>query len=203
MIKSLILKLAVTSLAFSSFTASANTVIDLFTDDQARMEVEFGASDSSSVPGANILGLERDIEVSSDTFSRASAEVAFNQLIEQADIITLHCPLTHDTEKLVNQQFLSKMKNNAMLINSARGALIDNQALYNALQQQVIAYAVLDVLEQEPPPADHLLIANQLPNLKITAHIAWASIEAQQKLINILADNIASYQNKQNLNRIN
>ena len=132
-----------------------------------------------------------------------SGRVAFEQLVEQADIITLHCPLTHDTEKLVNQQFLSKMKNNAMLINSARGALIDNQALYNALQQQIIAYAVLDVLEQEPPPADHLLIANQLPNLKITAHIAWASIEAQQKLINILANNIASYKNKQNLNRIN
>ena len=81
MFKSILLKSTLVAFTLGSFTASADTVIDLFSDNQARMEVEFGASDSSSVPGANILGLERDIEVSSDTFSRASAEVAFNQLI--------------------------------------------------------------------------------------------------------------------------
>jgi len=125
------------------------------------------------------------------------------QVIEQADILSLHCPQTTETTQLVNQQFLTDMKSTAMLINSARGALIDNQALLSALKQHQIAYAVLDVLEQEPPPADHILLSSELKNLKITAHIAWASTEAQQKLLNIIAKNIESFNNKQQLNRIN
>jgi len=128
---------------------------------------------------------------------------SLQQVIEQADIISLHCPQTPETTHLVNTQFLTDMKNSAMLINSARGALIDNQALLTALKKQEIAYAVLDVLDQEPPPADHVLLTNGQTNLKITAHIAWASTEAQQKLLDIIAKNIKSFNNDQQLNRIN
>ena len=132
-----------------------------------------------------------------------SGRTAFQTVIKQADILSLHCPQTQETEQLVNQQFLKDMKNSAMLINSARGALVDNQALRTALTQKSIAYAVLDVLDQEPPPAEHLLLTSQLANLKITAHIAWASFEAQQKLLNIIAENIANFKHNQLLNRIN
>ncbi|MCJ8321477.1 MAG: D-2-hydroxyacid dehydrogenase [Colwellia sp.] len=128
---------------------------------------------------------------------------SLQQVIEQSDILSLHCPQTPETTQLVNEQFLTDMKSTAMLINSARGALIDNQALLMALQQQQISYAVLDVLDQEPPPADHLLLTSGLTNLKITAHIAWASTEAQQKLLDIIAKNIKSFNNNQQLNRIN
>jgi len=131
-----------------------------------------------------------------------AGRLAFEQVIEQADIISLHCPQTTDTEQLINTQVLSKMKNSAVLINTARGALIDDSALLNALKNKEIAYAVLDVLATEPPPHDHTLLSSGLTNLKITAHIAWASFEAQQRLINLLSDNIIAYKNKQRLNRL-
>lgn len=94
------------------------------------------------------------------------------------------------------------MKPSAMLINTARGALIDNQALLKALQNKQIAYAALDVLEQEPPPKDHILLNAGLDNLEITAHIAWACQEAQQELFNIIGQNIASFKQGGSLNRL-
>jgi len=131
-----------------------------------------------------------------------AGRVDFNQVIEQADIISLHCPQTADTEQLINAQVLSNMKSSAVLINTARGALVDDEALLMALKNKEIAYAVLDVLAQEPPPHDHILLNSGLTNLKITAHIAWASFEAQQRLINLLSDNISAYKKGKRLNRL-
>jgi len=102
----------------------------------------------------------------------------------------------------MNETSLQLMKPSAMLINTARGAIIDNQALLTALKNKTIAYAVLDVLDCEPPPADHLLLVNQPTNLKITAHIAWASHQAQLRLLNIVAQNIEAFLNKQSMNRV-
>ena len=139
---------------------------------------------------------------------------SFEQVISQADIISLHCPQTADTINLINTDTLAKMKPTAMLINTARGALVNSVDLLSALKTKQIAYAALDVLEQEPPPADHpLLLALQesnieeqrekkLNNLKITAHIAWASSEAQQRLIHLLSDNIAAFSRGEELNRL-
>ncbi len=127
---------------------------------------------------------------------------AFDDVIAQADIISLHCPQTPDTEHLVNQQFLQKMKPSAILINSARGALIDNKALLQALKTHEIAYAALDVLEQEPPPQNHPLLTAKLDNLKITAHIAWAAIESQQRLLDGIAKNIEYFSVNKQLNRV-
>ncbi len=139
----------------------------------------------------------------------------FSDVLKHSDIITLHCPQTKDTEHLVNKGFLVQMKKGAMLINSARGALIDNKALLRALKSNTIAYAVLDVLEQEPPPKDHLLLnainaplnndksdSAKLDNLKITAHIAWASFEAQQQLIELIAENISTFKQGGIINRL-
>jgi len=127
---------------------------------------------------------------------------SFTRVLQNADIISLHCPQTIETEQLVNDYFLQEMKSTAMLINTARGALIDNQALINALTNEKIAYAVLDVLEQEPPSRDHPLLDCDLPNLKITAHIAWASFQAQQRLIELIADNILAFKQDRSVNRM-
>ena len=131
-----------------------------------------------------------------------AGRVAFDKLIAQADIISLHCPQTAETENLINAEVLSTMKNTAVLINTARGALIDELALVTALKNKEIAYAVLDVLSQEPPPAEHILINSKLENLKVTAHIAWASIEAQMRLINLLSENISAFKQGKRLNRL-
>lgn len=141
----------------------------------------------SERPKANVIRAGRD---------------SFEQVITQADIISLHCPETADTKGLINTKVLSGMKKNAVLINTARGALIDEAALLNALKNQEIAYAILDVLSQEPPPSTHPLLNSGLANVKITAHIAWASIEAQQRLINLLSDNINAFTQGKSLNRL-
>jgi len=116
-----------------------------------------------------------------------SGRTRFAEVVKHADIISLHCPHTTETEKLVNEDFFSKMKNSTVLINTARGAIIDNTDLANALNNHQISAAILDVLDQEPPPKDHILLNKNIPNLTLTAHISLASIEAQQRLINIIA----------------
>lgn len=127
---------------------------------------------------------------------------SFEYVIENADILSLHCPQTAETENLINNTILSKMKRSAVLINTARGAIVNNQDLHHALKTNDIAYAILDVLEQEPPPPEHVLLKEKLNNLKITPHIAWASIEAQQRLLDKLAENISSYGKNERLNRV-
>jgi glycerate dehydrogenase len=135
---------------------------------------------------------------------------SFEQVLAQADVLSLHCPQTPETENLINAATLSQMKPTAMLINTARGALVNSHDLLVALKTKQIAYAVLDVLEQEPPPADHVLLraisdkqsGPQLNNLKITAHIAWASIESQQRLLDLIAGNIAAFKVAANKNKI-
>ena len=131
-----------------------------------------------------------------------NGRLSFEQVVNQADIITLHCPQTKDTEKLIDANVLASMKPTAVLINTARGPLVDEKALYNALANRKIAYAILDVLSQEPPPENHPLVNSGLANLKVTAHIAWASLESQQRLINLLGDNILSFNQGKRLNRL-
>jgi len=128
--------------------------------------------------------------------------MAFLAAIEQADIISLHCPQTPETQGMFNAELFARMKTSAILINTARGALINNQDLLSALNNDEIACAILDVLEQEPPPKDHILLAAQSPKLKITAHIAWASQQAQQALLNLVATNITAFKQGELANRV-
>ncbi|EWH10126.1 glycerate dehydrogenase [Catenovulum agarivorans DS-2] len=119
------------------------------------------------------------------------------QVISQADIISLHCPLTANNSKLVDQQFLCQMKDSAILVNTARGGLIDESALLNALQQKHIQAALLDGLTTEPPAQDDPLLNANLDNLLVSPHVAWASINSRQKLVDEIALNIQSFtQNK-------
>jgi glycerate dehydrogenase len=116
-------------------------------------------------------------------------------LLQQADIVSLHCPLTPETKNLINRQTLSLMKPTAFLINTARGALIDEAALIQALRQKRIAAAALDVISKEPPPSDHPVIqaAAQLENLLVTPHTAWSSREARARLLVEVKKNIEAF----------
>ena len=117
--------------------------------------------------------------------------VDLESLFRLADVISLHCPLTPDTEKLVNHDRLSLMKKSAFLINTSRGPLVDAMALAEALEREQIAGAALDVLEVEPPPADNPLL--QAKNCLITPHIAWATRSARGRMMNTAVENVAAF----------
>ncbi|WP_419692961.1 2-hydroxyacid dehydrogenase [Mannheimia haemolytica] len=120
---------------------------------------------------------------------------AFEEVFKQADIISLHCPLTEQTQNLINAETLALMKPTAYIINTGRGPLIDEQALLEALEQGKIAGAALDVLVKEPPEKDNplMLAAKRLPNLLITPHVAWASDSAVTTLVNKVTQNMEEF----------
>jgi glycerate dehydrogenase len=124
-----------------------------------------------------------------------AGRVALEELLRQADIVTLHCPLTPETQRLINDQTLSMMKPGAFLINTARGALVDETALIRALREGRLAAAALDVISQEPPQAGHPIIeaAKELDNLLVTPHTAWSARESRQRLLREVADNISAF----------
>lgn len=114
-------------------------------------------------------------------------------VLERSDVISLHCPLTKDTRGLIDAAALRQMKPDALLINTARGAVIDEQALADALRQGVIGGAGIDVLSEEPPVNGNPLLADDIPNLIVTPHIAWAAQEARQRAIDEMAANVADF----------
>lgn len=114
-----------------------------------------------------------------------------DEVFALADFLSLNCPLTPETEKVVNAEHLKKMKSSAIVINTGRGPLVDEQALTDALNNGTIAGAGLDVLSTEPPAGDNPLLSAK--NCVITPHIAWASREARARLIAIAADNLSAY----------
>lgn len=117
--------------------------------------------------------------------------VGLDTLLSQSDIITCHCPLTAETKGLINKEAIAKMKKTAILINTSRGLVVDDEALANALNNEDIAGAGLDVLTVEPPsPSNPLLTAK---NCIITPHIAWAGYETRERLLGILEENIKAY----------
>jgi glycerate dehydrogenase len=124
-----------------------------------------------------------------------AGRLPFDELLAQADVVSIHCPLTPETKHLFSTKEFELMKSSALLINTARGGVIDNEALAIALRDNVIAGAGIDVLEQEPPPLDHPLITTKLPNLILTPHIAWAAIEARQRVIDKVAENLQRFLN--------
>ena len=130
--------------------------------------------------------------------------IALAQLLREADVVSLHCPLTADTRQLINQQSLALMKPTAFLINTARGALIDEAALIAALRDKRIAGAALDVITKEPPPADHpiILAAKELDNLIVTPHTAWSTREARERLLKEVEENIAAFLQARDRNRV-
>jgi len=115
------------------------------------------------------------------------------EFFSSSDVISLHCPLTSDTRHMINSTSLSLMKPSAFLVNTGRGELIDEFALAQSLRAQHIAGAALDVLSREPPPRDHCLLADDIPNLLITPHTAWTSLEARNRLLEGIAINLRTF----------
>ena len=117
--------------------------------------------------------------------------VGLEELLSESDVVSLHCPLTEDTKELVNMERLKRMKRTAFLINTARGALVNEADLATALNTGVIAGAGLDVLSVEPPPESNPLLSAK--NCIITPHIAWATPHARRRLLQATVENIQNW----------
>lgn len=130
--------------------------------------------------------------------------VEFDELLAQSDILSLHCPASDRTRGLINKEALSKMKKTAILINVARGPVVETQALYDALTEGQIAAAGLDVLEKEPISKDNPLgKIKDSTKLIITPHMAWASVEARTRVVEEVAKNIEAFLNGEARNVVN
>ena len=131
-------------------------------------------------------------------------QVSFDTLLAEADILSLHCPLSDLTRDLIDREALKKMKKTAIIINVARGPIINQEALYEALTTQEIAAAGLDVLTKEPIVADNPLAKiRDSKKLIITPHLAWASVEARQRVVDETYKNIEAFLNGEERNIVN
>lgn len=149
--------------------------------------------------GMNILGQSR---TQTDQSHRKNFKWAsMDELLQNADVISIHCPLTPETKGLINKTALQKMKPSAFLLNTSRGPIIVDQDLADALNNDVIAGAGIDVLSVEPPPADNPLF--KAKNCLITPHIAWATKEARSRLMNSVVNNVAGFLSNSPVNVVN
>ena len=125
-------------------------------------------------------------------------KVSLEELLQTADVLSLHCPLTEQTRLLINAETLKQMKSTAILINTGRGPLVDDQAVANALAEGRLAAFCADVLTEEPPKADNPLLKQE--NAFITPHIAWATQEARSRLLQVATDNVKAFLNGHPIN---
>lgn len=152
-------------------------------------EIGQAVADVATAFGMNIIGNSRTQSDQSKRKNFKWASVA--ELLKESDVISIHCPLTPETEALINKDSLKTMKNSAFLINTARGPIVVEQDLADALNDGVIAGAGIDVLSIEPPKANNPLF--DAKNCLITPHIAWATLEARSRLMGIAVDNLSSF----------
>lgn len=129
------------------------------------------------------------------------SRVDMDSLFRESDVISLHCPLTKDTQNLVNRNRLKQMKPTAIIINTSRGLVIDEQAVADALNDGTIAAFGCDVLSSEPPKANNPLLTAR--NSFITPHIAWATVQARKRLVDICTENIEAFINGSPINQVN
>ena len=164
--------------------------------------VGFGNIGQATARIAQAFGMEVCVYSSKPQFVLPSGikKMDLDELFAECDVISLHCPLTPDTKEMVNAERLSKMKSNAILINTGRGPLINEQDLSNALNEGRIAAAGLDVLSVEPSVEGNPLLTAR--NCFITPHIAWATLEARTRLMEIAVQNLKSYLNGQIINNV-
>ena len=172
------------------FTVSAGPVLEL---ERKRFGMlGCGAIGQATARIAEALGMEILVH------SRTVREVDFRahwvgeeELLEQSDVLSLHCPLTEETREWVNRDRLARLREGAILLNTSRGPLVDDEAVAEALAGGRLRAYGADVLTTEPPPADHPLL--HAPNALITPHVGWASREARARLISQLASNVRAY----------
>ncbi len=153
--------------------------------------VGYGALGQAVARQAAAFGMR--VMVAARDPSQVEGGVTLEHLLEHADVVSLHCPLTDQTRGLIGTDELSKMKPGAFLINTARGALVDSRALAEALRHRHIAGAGIDVLPQEPPVDGDPLLDDDIPNLVLTPHVAWASRRSRQRALDEMAANIVAF----------
>ena len=144
--------------------------------------------------GMNVITYDRSSEKKINNPKIETEKIEFLSLAElyaASDVISLHCPLTEETKGMINQQSIAQMKDSVIIVNTARGGLIVEEDLAAALKSAKVQTAALDVLTSEPPAASNLLLNSE--NIIITPHIAWATKESRQCLMNIVYQNIKAY----------
>ena len=127
--------------------------------------------------------------------------VELDELFEKSDVISLHCPLTEENAGLINQDTLSMMKDGVILLNTARGPLLDEKAVSDALSSGKLRGAAVDVVSKEPMERSNPLLT--APNCIITPHMAWAPTESRQRILNITANSIAAFLDGKPINTVN
>ncbi|HEX5704000.1 MAG TPA: D-2-hydroxyacid dehydrogenase [Pyrinomonadaceae bacterium] len=155
--------------------------------------VGYGSIGKSMAQLAESVGMTVQVSEHKNAKSIRVGRTAFDEVLVQSDIVTLHCPLTDETRDMFGRREFEMMKRSALLINTARGALIQDEALVAALQEGLIAGAASDVLREEPPRSGSPLLDLNLPNFIVTPHVAWASHEATQTLADQVIDNLEAF----------
>jgi len=164
--------------------------------------VGFGELGRSVARKAHEFDMDVIISARPGSSSIADDRVAFDELLDRSDVVSLHCPLTEATQGLIGANELRRMKSSAILINTARGALIDSAALAIALRDGDIAAAAIDVLPEEPPVNGNPLLDYSGDNLLVTPHIAWSTDRARQDSIIELAANVKAFLKGEERNRV-
>ncbi len=153
--------------------------------------------------GMQVLIGQRPGSDLNQTVRAETTRLPLHELLPQVDVLSLHCPLTPETHNLIGAKELALMKPTALLINTARGGIVDEVALANALRDNRLGGAGIDVLTTEPPRDGNPLLADDIPNLILTPHIAWASVESRQRLLDQIGLNIAAFLSGAERNRVN
>ena len=164
--------------------------------------VGFGELGSGVARVAEAFGMRVLVASRPGSAGAGHNRVPLEVLLPESDVVSLHCPLTPETRGLIGRRELDSMKRSAILVNTARGALVDARALVEALAAGRIAGAAIDVLEVEPPVGGDPLLDYRGSNLVMTPHIAWASVEARQNAIREVAANVAAFLGGEGRNRI-
>jgi len=165
----------------------ANGNHDNFTKNLQVPHVEVNGKTLGIIGAGHILVYTRTPRADEDGIRYVDLET----VLKNSDYVSLHCPLTPQTKHMINKETLALMKPTAFLINTSRGALIDEPALIEALEKRQIAGAGLDVQETEPPKADNPLYT--LDNVILTPHMGWKGLETRQRLVSILAENVKGF----------
>lgn len=155
--------------------------------------IGYGALGRATAKLAQAVGMKVIVAEQKHSSIVRDGRASFHDVLRSSDVLSLHCPLTDATRKLIDAEELKLMKPTAILINTARGALVDEVALIVALKNGTIAAAGIDVLRVEPPVDSNPLLEEKLPNLIVTPHVAWASREAMQTLADQVIDNLEAF----------
>lgn len=164
--------------------------------------VGHGVLASGVIRIAKAFGMEVLVAERPGSVARTPGRLPFAEVLRRADVLSLHCPLTPATAGLIGTAELAQMKPDALLVNTARGGLVDAAALAAALRAGRLGGAAIDVLAVEPPVDGNPLLAADIPNLLVTPHTAWAAVEARQRAIDQLAGHLAAWQRGESSGRV-